>query len=197
VSLAKFCPEGSVHFWWKSIGNRIYARTMKTRYNSYSENPNNVEQYIKIVLSLILNEAQHVSGDTPLIIRSLQDCTLSYATWQRPTTARPTTFQVCKTKGCLCSFRLLMMDGVSPETCWASFKIRNNKILTHFCILLGFSLYELYHDARIHEHQVYENALHYESNDRLGKNYIPYFSIDNAHIMYNAQPKHFRHSFGV
>jgi len=35
-----------------------------------------------------------------------------YATWQRPTTARPTTFHVCKTRGCLCSFRLLMMDGV-------------------------------------------------------------------------------------
>jgi len=28
--------------------------------------------------------------------------------WQHPTTARPTTFQkLCKTRGCLCSFRLL------------------------------------------------------------------------------------------
>ena len=36
-----------------------------------------------------------------------------------------------------CSFRLLMMGGVSPETCWASFKIRNNKILIYCCILLG------------------------------------------------------------
>jgi hypothetical protein len=35
-----------------------------------------------------------------------------YATWQRPKTACPTTFQVCKTRGCLCSFRLLMMDGM-------------------------------------------------------------------------------------
>ena len=25
--------------------------------------------------------------------------------------------------------------------------------------------------------------------------YIPYFSIDNAHLMYNAHPKLFRHSF--
>jgi hypothetical protein len=25
--------------------------------------------------------------------------------------------------------------------------------------------------------------------------YIPYFSIDNAHLIYNAHPKHFRHSF--
>ena len=45
---------------------------------------------------------------------------------------------LCKTRGCLCSFRLLMMDGVSRETCWASFKIRDNKILINCCILLGF-----------------------------------------------------------
>jgi hypothetical protein len=63
-----------------------------------------------------------------------------YATWQLPPTTRPTTFQVCKTRGCLCSFRLLMMGSVSPETCWALFKIRNNKILIHCCILLGFSV---------------------------------------------------------
>jgi len=62
----------------------------------------------------------------------------AYATRQRPTTARPTTFHVCKTRGCVCSFRLLMMGGVSPETCWVSLKIRNNKMLIHCCILLGF-----------------------------------------------------------
>jgi len=84
-----------------------------------SEKPNKMQQCIKILLFLILN---------------------AYATWQRPTTARPTTFHACKTRGCLCSFRLLMMGGVSPETCWASFKIRNNKVLIHCCILLGFSL---------------------------------------------------------
>ena len=59
---------------------------------------------------------------------------------QRPTTARPATFHVCKIRGCLCGFRLLVMGGLSPETCWASFKIGNNKILIHFCILLDFSL---------------------------------------------------------
>jgi len=84
-------------------------------------------QHIKILLFLILNEAQHVSGDTPPIIRSLKlhrwplvlhtwkaiglavvgRCQVAYATWQRPTTARPTTLYVCKTRGCLCSFRLL------------------------------------------------------------------------------------------
>ena len=39
----------------------------------------------------------------------------------------PTTFHVCKTRGYFCSFSLLIMGGVSPETCWASFQIRSNK----------------------------------------------------------------------
>jgi hypothetical protein len=43
-------------------------------------------------------------------------------TWQRPPTTRPTTFYVCKARGCWCSIRLLMIGGVSPETCWASYK---------------------------------------------------------------------------
>ena len=34
--------------------------------------PNKMQQFIKILLSLILNEAQHVSRDTPSIIRSLK-----------------------------------------------------------------------------------------------------------------------------
>jgi hypothetical protein len=102
-----------------------------------------MQQCIKILLFLVLNGAQHVSGDTPPIIRSLKlhkqplvfhtwkvvgRCQIACTTWQRPATPRPTTFHLCKTRGCLCSFRLLMMGGVSPETCWASCKIRNNKI---------------------------------------------------------------------
>ena len=42
--------------------------------------------------------------------------------WRRPATTRPTTFHVCKTRGCQFSFRFLMMGGMSPETCWASYK---------------------------------------------------------------------------
>jgi len=41
---------------------------------------------------------------------------------QRPETTRPSTLHVCKTRGCQCSFRLLIMGGVLPETCWASDK---------------------------------------------------------------------------
>jgi len=117
-----------------------------------------MQQCIKILLFLILNEPQHVSGDTPPIIRSLKlhkqplvlhtwkdvglaavgRCQIGYATWQRPTTVRPTTFHVCRTRSCLCSFKLLMMGGVSSETCRASFKIKSNKILIKCCILLDF-----------------------------------------------------------
>jgi len=64
-------------------------------------------------------------------------CQVDYSTWQRPATTRPTTFHICKTRGCYCSFRLLMMGGVSPETCWASCKygIINFDTLLH---LVGF-----------------------------------------------------------
>jgi hypothetical protein len=110
-----------------------------------------MQQCIMILLFLILNEAQNVSSDTPPIIRSLklhkqplflhntvESCrTCSCWTLSGSVRVRQPSTVLCKTRGCLCSFRLLMMGGVSPETCWASFKIRNNKILIHCCILLG------------------------------------------------------------
>jgi len=46
----------------------------------------------------------------------------AHCAWQHPPTAPPATFHVCKTRGCQCSFSLLMMGRVSPETCWASYK---------------------------------------------------------------------------
>jgi len=73
--------------------------------------------------------------------------------WKRPPTTRPTTFHVCKTRGCQCSFMLLMMGGVSHETRWASYKYGIIKILIRCCILLDF-FYEFYYNARIHERQV-------------------------------------------
>ena len=41
---------------------------------------------------------------------------------QEPKTTRTTTFHVWKTRDCQCRFRLLMMGGVSPKICWASYK---------------------------------------------------------------------------
>jgi hypothetical protein len=40
---------------------------------------------------------------------------------------RPATTNVCNTRGCNCSFELLMISGVSPETYWAINKHGNNK----------------------------------------------------------------------
>jgi len=83
-----------------------------------------------------LYEAQHVSGDTTSIIRSLKLHwqPLVFHTWKVVWTCSwwilagttclhvQTTFHVWKTRGCQCSFRLVMRGGVSPETCWASYK---------------------------------------------------------------------------
>jgi hypothetical protein len=96
---------------------------------------NKMQQCINIFIIPCLYKAQHVPGDTPPIIRSLKlhwqplvfymwkvvgrvvggHCQ-AHCAWQRPATTRPTTFHVGKTRGCQCSFRLLMMGGVSPET---------------------------------------------------------------------------------
>ena len=64
-----------------------------------------------------------------------------------------TTFHIWKTRGCQCSFRLLMMGGVSSETCWASYKYG---IITFWYIVASWwiFLYEFYYDARIHERHV-------------------------------------------
>jgi len=50
----------------------VVTRLKKNYNNSYSEKPNKMQQCIKIILFLILNEAQHVLGYTPPIIRSLK-----------------------------------------------------------------------------------------------------------------------------
>jgi len=60
---------------------------------------------------------------------------------QRMPTTRPTTFHYEKSRGCQCSFRLLVMGDVSPETCWALYKYGIIQILIHCCTLLDFSLW--------------------------------------------------------
>jgi hypothetical protein len=50
-------------------------------------------------------------------------------------------------------FEFLMTGGVSPATCWAIKKHWNNKL--HYTVAsCWFFLWDLYYDARIHEHQV-------------------------------------------
>jgi len=121
-----------------------------------------------------LYEAQHVSGDTPPIIRSLKlhwqplvfhtwrvvgrVVGQAHCDWQRPPTTCPTTFHVWKPIGCQCSFRLLMMGGVSPETCWALSKYGLIKVW-YIVASCWIFLYEFYYDARIHQHQVYNGII--------------------------------------
>jgi len=63
----------------------------------------------KTLIRSLLNTRRH--------IRVVAEPCQAHCAWQRSAT-----FHVWKTRGCQCSFRLLMMGGVSPETCWASYK---------------------------------------------------------------------------
>jgi hypothetical protein len=123
---------------------------MKTKMKDliHKENPTRFNNISKFIIPY-LYEAQQVSGDTRPIIRSLKLHwqPLVFYTWKvvgrvvggrcQAHTTRPTTFHVWKPRGCQCSFKLLMMSSVSPETCWASYKygIINFDILLH---LVGF-----------------------------------------------------------
>jgi hypothetical protein len=53
--------------------------------------------------------------------------------------------------------RLLMMGGVSPETCWASYQYGIIQFL-YIVASCWIFLYEFYYDARIHQHQVYKSV---------------------------------------
>jgi len=94
-----------------------------------------MQKCIKIFIIPYLYEVQHVSGDTPFIIRSikLHWQPLIFHTWMvvgrvvggrcqalpdnvhQLHVQQPSTYK--KTRGCHCSFVFLMMGGVSPETC--------------------------------------------------------------------------------
>ena len=97
-----------------------------------------MQQCIRLLLFLVLNEAQHVSGDTPPIIMSLKlhKQTLVLHKWKVVGRAAVGLCQVAyiryltKSNSCtsnnlprmqnqslLVQFWLLMMGGVSPEAC--------------------------------------------------------------------------------
>jgi hypothetical protein len=114
------------HFVWKL--SLIFIHKNPTRYNILST-----------FIIPYLYEAQHVSGDTPPIIRSLKlywqplvlhmwkvvgrvvagRCHAEPDSVQQPHVQQPSTYA---NQRLLVQFRLLMMGGVSSETCWASYK---------------------------------------------------------------------------
>ena len=136
---------------WYQYASYVHIKVFGNPLNVWSDigtktHKEKIQQYATMYQNFIIPyfyEAQHVSDDTPPIIRSLKlhwqplvfhtcrvvgrvaggRCQAQYdSAWQSPPTTRPTTFHLWKTRGCQCSFRLLMMGGVSPETCWASYK---------------------------------------------------------------------------
>ena len=78
------------------------------------------------------------------------------------------TFHVWKIRGCQCSFMLLMMGGVSSETCWASYKYGIIKVW-YIVASCWIFLYELYCDARIHDHQGYGHFFYHYFSKRKSK----------------------------
>ena len=150
--------------WWYFVMNAVEQlltfRVSVHHSTIHKEKSNKMQLCIKLCYSIFIwsstcfgrHTAHHQEPKTALLASGfsyVEGCwtcswwTLSgtYCAWQRSPTTRPTTFHVCKTRGCQCSFRLLMMGGVSPETCWASYKYGVIKKLIHCCILLDFSLW--------------------------------------------------------
>jgi len=71
-----------------------------------------------------------------------KNCNCSLWFWQ------PKTY--VKSEAAITVFELLMMGGVSPETCWAIKKHWNNKFY-YTVASCWFFLWDLYCDARIHD----------------------------------------------
>jgi hypothetical protein len=87
-----------------------------------------------------LYKAQHVSGDTPPIIRSLKLLAASsFAYVQQPS--------ICAKPEADSVFRLLMMGGVSPETCSASYKYEIKFLYTVASCWISYMNYIMMHGA--------------------------------------------------
>jgi hypothetical protein len=136
----------------------------------HKEKSNKLQQCIKNFIIIYLYEAQHVSGDTPPIIRilKLHWQPLVFHTWKvvgrvvgglckavpdnvhQLHVQQPFTYEKPETASAVLGS---WWWAVSPETCWASYKYGIIKFWYIFASCWIF-LYELYHDARIHEHKI-------------------------------------------
>jgi hypothetical protein len=101
-------------------------------YNSYKNSQQDATMYQNLLFHVYMNLNMFRATHRPS--SGAQNCTSSlwFCMHERLLEAEvaghmqqpqcPTTFHVCKSRGCWCSFELLMMGGVSLETCWASYK---------------------------------------------------------------------------
>ena len=83
--------------------------------------------------------------------QELKNCNCRYDGWA--IAAAGNQKRMLKPEAAITVFELLMMGGVSPETCWAIKKHWNNKCY-YKVASCWFCLWDLYYNAWIHEHQV-------------------------------------------
>ena len=145
----------------KFLCKRWYFCTKDNCWYSYRNNQQDETVWYNLLFQCFLI-AQHVSSDTPLIIRSSKTltaasgftyvCGCRQLSWLSHDSCRqPQTY--VKPEFPSTVFELLMMSGTSLKTCWAIKKHWNNKLYYTVASCWLF-LYELYYDAWIHEHQV-------------------------------------------
>jgi hypothetical protein len=93
-----------------------------------------------------------------------------------------TTVHVWKTRGCQCSFRLLMMGGVSPKTCWALNKYGIIKFNTYIVASCWSFLYEsgikIFNNLPV-------NIKKFYNNPRTFKNVLKHFLYMNSFCSFN------------
>jgi hypothetical protein len=116
----------------------------KTYNNSYRNSQQDATVYQNLLFHVYMKlnmfrATQRLSSGAQNCTSSLWVC-ISEGCWTRPAIPTSNNLCVCKTRGCLCSFELLMMGVVLSETCWASYKhgIINVDALLHlvgyFCV---------------------------------------------------------------
>jgi hypothetical protein len=125
------CPQAKKWSFMTRTVNLLFVDPCIIVYIIYIENPtrcNNVSKFYFVFVWSSTCFGRHTAHHQELKIAlaasgfaHVEGC-WTCKCWTLSASTRSTTFHVCKTKGCQCSFRFLMMGGVSPETCWASYK---------------------------------------------------------------------------
>ena len=145
------CSQTLVH---KSLHARIYLSLLfdtRAIQKSHRNNQQDATEQYNLLFHCFLI-AQHVSDNTPLIIRSSKSVIAAFGftyvfgcrlplRWLSGN-RQPKTY--VKPETAITVFELLMMGGLSPETCWAIKKHWNNKFYYYTVASCWFFLRDLY-----------------------------------------------------